>query len=108
MRAVLFLAVLPLPLLAAPPERELYEQAFFDGKRVGYHSIAVAAEPGGKFTRVTSITSLTLARYGSTVKLHREEGARRTAEGATFATFMTQAQPGGKPLTLTGTVLEDK
>lgn len=107
MRAVPCLALLTLPLLAAPPERGLHEAAFFDGKRVGYHSVGVAAEPGGKFTRVTSTLSLTLSRYGSTVKLHREEGARRTADGQTFATFMTQSQAGGK-LSLTGTVVDGK
>ncbi|MGL4554492.1 MAG: transglutaminase-like domain-containing protein [Gemmataceae bacterium] len=108
MRALLVVTVAALPLAAAPPDREFHESAFFDGKRVGYHAVTSGPEPGGKFTRVTATLDLTLARYGSAVKLRREEGARQTADGKTFATFMTQAQAGGKGLSLTGTVYDDK
>jgi hypothetical protein len=108
MRALLTLALVAMPLLAAAPEREMHEAVYFDGKRVGYHAVTVAPEPGGKFVRVTSTLDLTLARYGSTVKLQREEGARRTSDGTTFATFMSQSQAGGKGLSLTGTVIDGK
>jgi hypothetical protein len=108
MRALLTVALVAMPLLAAAPERQMHEAVYFDGKRVGYHAVTAAPEPGGKFVRVTSKLELTLARYGSTVKLQREEGARQTPDGTTFATFMSQSQAGGKGLSLTGTVIDGK
>lgn len=104
----LIIGFFAFPLLAASPQRELYETVFFEGKRVGYHTITVEPEPGNRFLKVTSALDLTLSRYGSSVRLRREEGTRQTLDGKTFATFMTQSQGGGKTLSLSGTVIDGK
>jgi hypothetical protein len=106
------LLVLALPTVAladppALPEGTVYETVLFEGKRIGVHTLSVAREPGGKFTRVTSALDLTLSRFGTRVKLRREEGARLTADGKIFGTFMTQSQDGGKGTSLIGTVIDD-
>jgi transglutaminase-like putative cysteine protease len=108
MRYLLFLILLVATVRGETPSGIIHESVYFEGKRVGVHTLTAAPEPGGKFTRITSQLDLTLGRFGSTVKIRREEGARLTAEGKIFGTFMTQGQAGSKSLSLTGTVIDDK
>lgn len=108
MRAALLLACLTTPLLAAPPAGELHEIVFFDGQRAGHQSLTVKAEEGGKFVRTTATLDLTLRRFGTVVRVRREEGTRATTDGKVFATFMVQGQAGGKPTSLNGTVIDGK
>jgi hypothetical protein len=115
----LLVLTLPIVALAAPPapqlapsegivpEGTIYETVLFEGKRIGVHTLSATREPGGKFTRITSAMDLTLSRFGTIVKLRREEGARLTAEGKIFGTFLTQTQDGSKGMSLTGTVIDE-
>ncbi|MFQ3650464.1 MAG: transglutaminase domain-containing protein [Gemmataceae bacterium] len=90
-----------------PPEGVMYETVFFEGKRIGFHTVRVVREAKDKFTRVTSTLDLTLSRFGTLVQIRREEGARLTADGTLFGTFMHQGQDGGKGTSLIGTVIDN-
>jgi transglutaminase-like putative cysteine protease len=93
---------------AAKPAEERYEVALLDGHRVGRVTTTVTRDKDGKQVRVVSVLELTLRRYGSVVKLRREEGTIETPEGRVRGVVMRQGQAGGKQLVLTGVVEDDK
>ena len=112
MPRLLPLLVLLLPSIleagsTLPPEGILYETVSFEGKRIGVHTVRVQREAGDKFIRVSSTLDLTLSRFGTLVKIRREEGARLTADGTLFGTFMHQSQEGAKGTSLIGTVIDN-
>src|SRR5512138_1956922 len=95
----LFIVHCPFSVLHSAEER--HEVALLDGHRVGGVTTAVTKDKDGKQVRVVSTLELTLRRYGSTVKLRREEGTIETAEGKVLGVVMRQGQVGGKQLALT-------
>jgi transglutaminase-like putative cysteine protease len=104
-----------LALLGSAPEEkpaplaDVYEIAQVDGSRVGVlHTTIVRHDKDGKQLLATATLDLTLKRYGSVVRLRREEGSIETPEGKVLAVFLRQGQAGGRQLLLTGVVRNDK
>ncbi len=93
----------------AKPLQEIFESAQVDGSRVGtLHTTVHRHDKDGKQLRTTATLELTLRRYGSIVRLRKEEGSVETPEGKLLAVFMRQGQAGGRQLVLTGRLEEDK
>lgn len=85
-------------------EITIAEVAHLDGARIGTLFTVVAPEgKDGKLLRATATLDLTLRRYGSVVRLRREEATLETPDGKVQALSMRQGSPGGRQLLLTGT-----
>jgi transglutaminase-like putative cysteine protease len=95
---------------AARPIEEFHEVALLDGARAGVrHTTVVRDEADSKRLRVTASFDLTLRRYGSQVRLRRDEGSLETTEGKILGVFMRQQVLGsGRQLSLAGVVVDDR
>jgi transglutaminase-like putative cysteine protease len=87
----------------AKPLEEFHEVATLDGNRIGTRHVTIipAGEDRSRF-RTTATLELSLKRYGSTVRLRREEATIETREGTVHGIFMRQGIPGGRQLTIVG------
>jgi hypothetical protein len=91
------------------PLAETFDAVLVDGSRVGtLHTTVHRHDKDGKQLRTTATLDLSFRRYGSLVRLRREEGSVETPEGKLLAVFMRQGQAGGKQLVLTGVLEDDK
>ena len=97
------LASLSPVLLAAEP---VYELAQVDGVRVG--SRVVTTTEDGKNERTTATLDLSLRRYGTLVRLRREDASVESPENVVLGVSMRQGIPGGKQLVITGRLDDDK
>jgi transglutaminase-like putative cysteine protease len=94
-----------LPHQAVAARADLHEIAQLDGARIGVLRTAVAPEgKDGKLLRTTATLDLSLRRYGAAVRLRREEVTVETADGKVLGIGMRQGAPGGRQLTLIGTL----
>lgn len=103
-RIILALLTAALSLLsaaAADPVLETYDLAQLDGVTIGSVKTRVVAD--GKLFRATRTLELTLRRYGSAVRLSREERTTETADGQVVALAMQQGSGGAKQLQFDGT-----
>lgn len=95
------------PLAADGPPRPLdewYETAHLDGVSVGSLHTSIVRDGASGQRRTTSTLELTLRRYGSVARVRREVATTETADGQLTAVSMRQGAPGGKQLTLDGSV----
>ena len=110
--ALVGLALAPGLVLGADapaPIEQFYEVALLDGVRAGVrHTTVVHHDGDSKRLSVTASLDLTLRRYGSLVRLRRDQGSIETPEGKVLGVFMRQQQVGGRALSLTGVVVGDK
>jgi hypothetical protein len=87
-----------------PTEITIAELAHLDGVRVGaLRTVAAPEGKDGKLLRTTSTLDLTLRRYGSVVRLRREEVTVEAPDGQVQGVSLRQGSPGGRQLVLTGT-----
>jgi transglutaminase-like putative cysteine protease len=95
--------------VASKPLEETFEVVQIDGNRVGtVHRTVQRHDQDGKQLRTTATLELTLRRYGSIVRLRKEEGSVETPDGKVLAVFLRQGQAGARQLVLTGVVEDDK
>ena len=87
----------------------IYELAQVDGVRVGSRIIKTSKQGEmGKQLLTTATLDLTLRRYGSLVRLRREEGCVETAEGLVLGVCLHEGAAGGKQLTIVGKLEEGR
>lgn len=87
----------------ARPLEEYHEVVRLEGNRVGTsHFAVVPTDAYGKSVRCTTTLDLTLRRFGSLVRLRREQGTIESLDGKVEGVFMRQGAPGGKQLVLAG------
>lgn len=91
---------------AEKPAEEFHEQVLLDGRKIGTYHLAITAADS-KQIRAVATLDLTLKRYGSTVRLRREESTLEAPDGKVEGISMKQGVPGGKQLSLTGVLDRD-
>jgi hypothetical protein len=70
-------------------------------------TLTVADEKDDKLLRTTATLDLSLKRYGSLVRLRREEGTVETREGKVVALSLKQGAAGGKQLVIQGMLVDN-
>lgn len=98
-------AFVVLALLSAspPPPNEIHEIATLDRARVGtLHTRITSDAADPNLLRTTTTLDLSLRRYGTLVRLRREESTLESPTGEVLGVAMRQGSPGGKQLVLTG------
>jgi transglutaminase-like putative cysteine protease len=91
------------------PLEEFHEVVQVAGARAGFvHHTVHRHDTRGKLLRASSVLNLTLRRYGSLVRVRKEEGTIETPSGRVVGVFLRQGQVGGRQLVLTGVVEDDK
>ncbi|MFO0844303.1 MAG: transglutaminase-like domain-containing protein [Gemmataceae bacterium] len=94
-------------LLACPCSRadEAHEVVLLDGRKIGTFHLVTTPDSGR--LRTVATIDLALKRYGTSVRLYREESTVETPEGKVEGVGMRQGAPGSKQLVLTGTLDRD-
>ena len=84
----------------------LYEIAQVDGVRVGSRVVTTVAD--GKNDKTTATLDLSLRRYGSLVRLRREESSVESSDHLVLGLSLRQGVPGGKQLVIVGRLDDEK
>ncbi|MFM7149363.1 MAG: hypothetical protein ACKO23_05935, partial [Gemmataceae bacterium] len=86
-----------------PPTEDFQELVWMEGQRIGTARYSVAAlDEDGLILRTTQVLELNLRRYGTLVRLRKEESTSETRDGKVLALSMKQGQAGGKQMILEG------